>query len=511
MQSIVLGHGFSTDFPIEVRREAEEIGAQKQLLFEAASKGRKDLRGEVTFTIDPADAKDLDDSISVKKLREGDIEIGVHIADVSAYVQEGSAIDKEAERRGTSVYLVDRTIPMLPPVLSNDLCSLNPNEDKLTFSAIFTLSKDGNVKRRWFGETIINSDRRFTYALAQETLKAGKGLFFEELSLANGLAKTLRGKRLLEGGLAFDQDEIGFKLDDRGRPVDVFVKERLDTNLLIEDFMLLANREVAEYVYRLCRKVTGRDAVFMYRIHDEPYREKIDQLAIFLKAVGYELNVQNGIVSSKSLNELFEKIQGTPEEHMIKIATIRSMAKAVYSTKNVGHFGLAFRYYTHFTSPIRRYPDLLVHRILKRHLDLPATDSPWQAGGSPVPQKEYAKYEQLAIHASEREVAAIEAERASVRYKQVEYMREHVGEAFEGIITGVTERGMFVEESKTKAEGLVRISTLTDDYYEVDTSNYRLIGKRTKKKYSLGDRVRVRLAAANLEEKTIDWTLVYTL
>lgn len=496
MQAIVLAQGFDTKFQNSILEEAQHIADRREISQDEIAK-RRDFRNITTFTIDPYDAKDFDDALSIQTLKNGDIEVGIHIADVSHYVIPGGAIDTEAKERGTSIYLVDRTIPMLPEVLSNDVCSLNPGEDKLTYSAVFVLDKHAQVKDKWFGETIIHSDKRFTYSEAQETLDQKNSAFYQDLYTLNTLSGKLRAARHEEGAISFETDEVKFELDEKGVPLRVFKKERLDTNLLIEDFMLLANREVAKHFHDLCKRSGLQEAMFVYRIHDVPDPEKIDELGIFLRAIGYEFETKGGEISGQEINKLFTQIEGKPEESLIKTATIRSMAKAIYSTKNVGHFGLAFRFYTHFTSPIRRYPDVMVHRIMKSHL-----------GGKKLSKKELAEYEYLTIQSSQREVAAVEAERDSVKYKQVEFMKEKIGEKFEGIITGVVDWGLYVEEVTTKAEGLVKIKDIKDDYYVVEQKKYRLVGEKTKKKYSLGDKVNIKLVAANLEDKTLDWVLV---
>jgi ribonuclease R len=496
MRSIVAGQGFDWNFPDAVVQESERLERDKERFFAQEIERRRDFRSVPTFTIDPADAKDFDDAISVRTLENGHIEIGVHIADVSAYMQRGSAMDEEAQKRGTSIYLVDRTIPMLPEALSNDLCSLVPHQDRLAFSAVFEMSLTGEVFDRWFGEVVINSDRRFSYADAQAVLTKGEGDLVAELTLADTIARALREQRFAHGSIGFETDEIKFELDETGKPIRAFRKERLDTMLMIEDLMLLANREVATWIGKKC-ETKGASCVFVWRIHDSPKPERIIDLALFLKVLGYELPNKNGIVTAQAINELFKEVTGKPEQSMIETAAIRSMAKAIYSTKNIGHFGLAFDYYTHFTSPIRRYPDVMVHRIVKSHL-----------AGTPFGTREYAWHERLCAKSSEREVAAMEAERDSIKLKQVEYLAGHIGDLFDGVVSGINDWGIFIEEQTTMAEGLVRVSTMRDDFYELTDHGYRLVGARTKKTISLGDKVRVRLAGVDIERKTIDWNLV---
>ena len=503
MQAIIRSGGFSEDFPPAVQEASKELYANKEALFAAAvedTKGdnptRRDMRGVPTCTIDPADAKDFDDALSIQQLQNGNYEIGIHIADVSYYVREGDVIDAEAQERGTSIYLVDRVIPMLPEVLSNDLCSLRPDVDRLAFSAVFEMDMSGAVKSEWFGQTIIHSDKRFTYEEAQEVLDKGAGVMFDDLTTMMTIGRKLRAQRYEAGAIAFDQPEVRFELDENGKPIRAYTKVRTETMLMIEDFMLLANQRVAEYVHKLSKE-NDRDAAFIYRIHDVPNEEKIEELAIFLRALGYEFNVHSGMVEAKDINKLLKEIEGTPEENLIKTATIRSMAKAIYTTKNIGHFGLAFKFYTHFTSPIRRYPDLMAHRMLRRHLD-----------GSRIAGKELAQYEKLSIQSSEREATAVRAERDSIKFKQVEFMQGKIGEVFDGVITGVTEWGIYVEEKSSKSEGMVKLASIKGDYYTYDPKKYRVKGDRTGKTYTLGDEVKVKLTRADVEEKQLDFEMV---
>jgi ribonuclease R len=497
MQAIIHSGGFAVDFPADVAERAREIYEDKDALFEEALRDpkRRDMRDAPTFTIDPVDAKDFDDALSFRKLDNGLFEVGIHIADVSFYVREGDAIDTEAVQRGTSIYLVDRVIPMLPEVLSNDLCSLRPNEDRLAFSAVVTLDAQGVVHERWFGQTMIHSDKRFSYEEAQEVLDKNDGPHLQDLTDMMAIARNIRADRFRKGAIAFESDEVKFELDAEKKPIRAYVKRRTETMLMIEDYMLLANREVAEEVERLAQ-AKHRPHLFVYRIHDLPDPDRIEELGIFLRALGIEFRANKGVVKGKDINAMLTSIKDAPQATLIRTATIRSMAKAIYTTKNIGHFGLGFKHYTHFTSPIRRYPDLMSHRLLRKHLD-----------NEVLGPKENARYEKLCQQSSLREKSAVEAER-SIKFKQVEYMSSRVGETFEGTITGVTDWGIYVEEKISKSEGMVRLAAMKEDYYVVEKGTYSIKGERKKKRYALGDTVKVKLAAANLEERTIDFVLV---
>ena len=561
MQSILLDKGIVYNFPAEVEKEAEKVADEFESQQEKSStkkvwpsearepedfqrrsfflvgSDRRDFRNIITFTIDPADAKDFDDALSYEDIGDNKIRVGVHIADVSHFVRPGTSLDKEALKRSFSTYLVDRTIPMLPEVLSNGLCSLMPNVDRFAFSAVFDIEKStGKILDRWFGKTIINSNKRFSYEEAQEILtspltpllnagegkhfshsdnlsvslpspasrgRAGDEVFKVPLSELNRIANIYRAENKKNGAIEFETDEIRFELDSQGKPIKIYKKPRLDTMKMIEEWMLLANREVAKFI---SDKVGKKGGASIFRIHNLPKMERIEELAIFVRALGHELPIKNGEVSAKDINILLKQIEGHASESLIKTAAVRSMSKAAYSTKNIGHFGLAFQYYTHFTSPIRRYPDLMVHRILSRCLGI---GIPTAASGEKyIGKNDIAMLEKIAQEASEKEITIQGAERDSIKYKQVEFMQDKVGQEFKVVISGVTEWGMYVEDPETKVEGLVRIKDLGDDYYRLDQKNYCIVGERTKKKFSLGDSIRVRLAAADLDRKTLDFKLV---
>ena len=492
MQGIILERGFESGFPTEVEREAEKI--KHSPLSDAEIKRRRDMRHITTFTIDPEDAKDFDDALSFRKLENGNYEIGIHIADVSHYVVPGTQLDKEALERATSVYLVDRTIPMLPEILSNDLCSLNPNEDKLAMSAVFEIDLEGKVYKEWFGKTIINSDKRFTYENAQKVLDDKAGEFFEELDILNGIAKKLNAGRIKDGAILMETDEVKFKLDESGKPISVYIKVRGDTNKLIEEFMLLANRRVAKWGGK---DKDGKDRVFIYRIHDEPDREKVKMLREYLKLLGFDINETKGVVKPHEWNRLFKDLEGRAERDTIQTTVIRSMQKAIYSTKNLGHYGLAFEFYTHFTSPIRRYPDIIAHRLLMDYIE-----------GIKIPNTALGKYQGMSEHCSMREVEAAEAERASIKYKQMEYMAERIGMDFDGIVTGINDWGMYVAEKTTKSEGVVRLRDIPEDSFEYIEKKLMLVGAKTGKIMRIGDAVKIRVKNVDIEKQQIDYILV---
>jgi ribonuclease R len=490
MKSILAEHDFPLGFPKNVEKEAERIPAG---ISAEEYKKRKDFRKVWTITIDPEDAKDFDDAVSLKILPGGNYEVGVHIADVSHYVKPGSLIDEEAYKRATSVYLVDRVIPMLPEKLSNHVCSLNAHEDKLCYSAVFELNGQAAVGKQWFGRTVINSNRRFNYEEVQQIIESGKGEFAEEIGILHKLASKLREERFKNGSINFETQEVKFRLDENGVPLSVYIKEQKESNKLIEDFMLLANRMVAT----LIGKKEGRQKpkTFVYRVHDNPSPEKLNTFIQFLGKIGYSLNISSQENLAKSFNKLFKDIAGKGEEHMIESIAIRTMAKAAYSTDNIGHYGLAFKYYTHFTSPIRRYPDLMVHRLLDHYLN----------GGAPAGKN---IYEEKCEHCSLMERNAIEAERDSIKYKQAEYLLDKIGQEFEGLISGVSKWGIYVEIKNNKCEGMIRLQDLKDDFYYLDEDNYQVIGSRHGYQYKLGDSVNVRVKKIDLSRKQIDFSML---
>ena len=491
MHAILAEFGLPYVYPKAVEAAADKI---PDIITPEDYAEREDFREITTFTIDPKDAKDFDDALSIRPLKPGLWEVGVHIADVTHYVKEGSCIDKEAEKRATSVYLVDRTIPMLPERLCNQLCSLRPNEEKLAYSAIFEMNNKAEIKKSRIAKTVIKSDRRFTYEEAQAIIETGEGEFKEEIGRLNELAQILRKNRMAAGAVDFDRVEVRFEIDEKGKPLSVYFKESKEANKLIEEFMLLANRTVAERIGKVPKDKKAK--VFPYRIHDLPDPDKLENLNWFVNRFGYKIRTSGSKTEvSKSINKLLKEVHGKKEQNLVEMVSLKAMQKAKYSTVNIGHYGLAFDFYTHFTSPIRRYPDMMVHRLLARYL----------AGGRTVMQT---KYEDLCEHSSDMEQIAANAERASIKYKQVEFMGEHLGQEFEGTISGVTEWGLYVEINENKCEGMIPMHELDDDFYDFDEKSYCLTGRRFHKKYSLGDSIRVKVAYANLERKQLGFALV---
>ncbi|HZM13811.1 MAG TPA: ribonuclease R [Bacteroidales bacterium] len=484
MHAILAEFGLPNKFAPEIEAAAEKISPEITAEDIAA---RRDFRNVPTFTIDPEDAKDFDDALSISRLPNGNMEIGVHIADVTHYVKPGSVIEKEAQERATSVYLVDRTIPMLPEKLSNHICSLNPFEDKLTYSAVFELDSKAVVINEWFGRTIIKSDKRFSYGEAQKVIDTGEGDMKEQLLTLHNLAQSLRAKRFATGSFAFERIEVKFNLSESGVPLGILFREYGTSNQLIEEFMLLANRRVAEYVGK---KLKGK--TFVYRIHDKPNPEKLSSFSYFIKRFGYTLDTQDVKGLPAAMNKLMDDVSGKIEQNVIETLALRSMAKAIYSTENIGHYGLSFSHYTHFTSPIRRYPDMMVHRLLTRYLE-------------GQPSRDGDKFEKLCEYSSKRERLATDAERASIKYKQVEFMKDKIGQVFEGVISGVTEWGIYVEIIENQCEGMIAIRELQDDFFEYDEENYSIRGRHSGKVYMLGDKINVEIVKADLQKRQLDY------
>ncbi len=491
-------HAILAEYDLPYRFDEEVAAAAEAMRGEITDEeraSRRDFRGVTTFTVDPADAKDFDDALSIRKTGDGVWEVGVHIADVTHYVTPGSVIDAEAAERGTSVYLVDRTVPMLPERLSNELCSLRPHEESLCFSAVFTLDENLEIRDEWFGRTVIYSDHRFSYEQAQQVIETCRGEYAEEITTLNRLAEGLRRERFRHGAIAFERDEVRFKLDEHGHPIGVYVKEQKEANRMIEEFMLLANRRVAEFCGRRMQNGRRVQRTMVYRVHDEPNEEKLTRFREFITRFGYSFRASKGRAVAKQMNRLMGEVHDRPEANAITTLAVRSMAKAFYTTDNIGHYGLAFPYYTHFTSPIRRYPDMMVHRLLAHYL----------AGGKSADKH---SLEEMCAYASDREIVASEAERASIKYKMVEFMRDKIGQEFDGWVSGISELGIFVELNDTHVEGMAFLRDIEDDFYRFDEARYEVVGRAHGRTFTLGTPVRVRVKSADLRRRTLDFEIV---